>query len=241
MSCRLVIAEKPSVAQAIAAVLGAQEREDGYIRGKDWIVTWCVGHLVELAQAAVYEERFAKWRLEDLPILPERWRYAAAQGKKKQLDILRRLLNDKSVDIVICATDAGREGELIFRLVYDFCKCTKPVQRLWTSSWRTRHRDGFEAVPGRTTTAFTMPPSAAPKPIGWLESTQRGFFVLVRRNLERRAGADSHSGPAGGAGGRHRCLCKNALLHACSRPYGLHSFGRKDGGPCRRRCHPLCL
>ena len=147
MSCRLVIAEKPSVAQAIAAVLGAQEREDGYIRGKDWIVTWCVGHLVELAQAAVYEERFAKWRLEDLPILPERWRYAAAQGKKKQLDILRRLLNDKSVDIVICATDAGREGELIFRLVYDFCKCTKPVQRLWTSSMEdSAIRDGFEKL-----------------------------------------------------------------------------------------------
>ena len=147
MSCRLVIAEKPSVAQAIAAVLGAREREDGYIRGKDWIVTWCVGHLVELAQAAVYEERFAKWRLEDLPILPERWRYAAAQGKKKQLDILRRLLNDKSVDIVICATDAGREGELIFRLVYDFCKCTKPVQRLWTSSMEdSAICDGFEKL-----------------------------------------------------------------------------------------------
>ncbi len=147
MSCRLVIAEKPSVAQAIAAVLGAQEREDGYIRGKDWIVTWCVGHLVELAQAAVYEERFAKWRLEDLPILPERWRYAAAQGKKKQLDILRRLLSDKTVDSVVCATDAGREGELIFRLVYDFCKCTKPVQRLWISSMEDAAiRDGFEKL-----------------------------------------------------------------------------------------------
>ena len=144
---RLVICEKPSVAQAIAAVLGVRERGDGCIRGKDWIVTWCVGHLVELAQAAVYEERFAKWRLEDLPILPERWRYAAAQGKKKQLDILRRLLNDKSVDIVICATDAGREGELIFRLVYDFCKCTKPVQRLWTSSMEdSAIRDGFEKL-----------------------------------------------------------------------------------------------
>ena len=147
MSCRLVIAEKPSVAQAIAAVLGAQEREDGYIRGKDWIVTWCVGHLVELAQAAVYEERFAKWRLEDLPILPERWQYAAAQGKKKQLDILRRLLSDKAVASVVCATDAGREGELIFRLVYDFCKCTKPVQRLWISSMEdSAIRDGFEKL-----------------------------------------------------------------------------------------------
>ncbi|NCC84373.1 MAG: DNA topoisomerase III, partial [Clostridia bacterium] len=104
---RLIVCEKPSVAQAIAAVLGARERGDGCISGKDWIVTWCVGHLVELAQAAAYEERFARWRLEDLPILPERWRYAAAQGKKKQLDILRRLLSDKTVDSVVCATDAG--------------------------------------------------------------------------------------------------------------------------------------
>lgn len=144
---QLVICEKPSVAQAIAAVLGARERGDGCIRGKDWIVTWCVGHLVELAQAAAYEERFAKWRLEDLPILPEHWRYAAAQGKKKQLDILRRLLSDKTVDSVVCATDAGREGELIFRLVYDFCKCTKPVQRLWISSMEDAAiRDGFEKL-----------------------------------------------------------------------------------------------
>ncbi len=144
---RLIVCEKPSVAQAIAAVLGARERGDGCIRGKDWIVTWCVGHLVELAQAAAYEERFAKWRLEDLPILPEHWRYAAAQGKKKQLDILRRLLSDKTVDSVVCATDAGREGELIFRLVYDFCKCTKPVQRLWISSMEDAAiRDGFEKL-----------------------------------------------------------------------------------------------
>lgn len=144
---RLIVCEKPSVAQAIAAVLGARERGDGCISGKDWIVTWCVGHLVELAQAAAYEERFARWRLEDLPIMPERWRYAAAQGKKKQLDILRRLLSDKTVDSVVCATDAGREGELIFRLVYDFCKCSKPVQRLWISSMEDATiRDGFEKL-----------------------------------------------------------------------------------------------
>ena len=144
---RLIVCEKPSVAQSIAAVLGARERGDGCIRGNGWIVSWCVGHLVELAQAAAYEERFAKWRLEDLPILPERWLYAAAQDKRKQLDVLRRLLNDKTVDSVVCATDAGREGELIFRLVYDFCKCTKPVQRLWISSMEDAAiRDGFEKL-----------------------------------------------------------------------------------------------
>lgn len=113
---KLVICEKPSVAQTISAVLGAKERKDGCICGNGWIVTWCVGHLVELAQASTYDERFAKWRREDLPILPEQWRYTAAQGKKKQLDILRRLMNDKTVESVVCATDAGREGELIFRL-----------------------------------------------------------------------------------------------------------------------------
>lgn len=141
---KLVIAEKPSVAAAIAAALGAKERKDGCICGNGWVVTWCVGHLVELAQASAYGERYAKWRREDLPILPKRWQYTAAQGKKKQLDILRRLMNDKTVTSVVCATDAGREGELIFRLVYDYCKCIKSVERLWISSMEdTAIREGF--------------------------------------------------------------------------------------------------
>ncbi len=112
---KLVIAEKPSVAQSIAAVLGAKERRDGGICGTGWVVTWSVGHWVELAQSSIYDERYAKWRREDLPILPNHWQYTAAQGKKKQLDILRRLMNDKAMDSVVCATDAGREGELIVR------------------------------------------------------------------------------------------------------------------------------
>lgn len=141
---KLVIAEKPSVAGAIAAALGAKERKDGCICGNGWVVTWCVGHLVELAQASAYDERYARWRREDLPILPKYWRYAAAQDKKKQLDILRRLMNDITVASVVCATDAGREGELIFRLVYDYCKCTKPVERLWISSMEDASiREGF--------------------------------------------------------------------------------------------------
>ena len=144
---KLIIAEKPSVAGAIAAVLGAKERGDGCICGNGWIVTWCVGHLVELAQASAYDERYSKWRQKDLPILPKRWQYTAAQGKKKQLDILRRLLNDKTVASVVCATDAGREGELIFRLVYDYCKCTKPVERLWISSMEDAAiREGFRKM-----------------------------------------------------------------------------------------------
>ena len=111
-----MITEKPSVAQAIATVLGAKERKDGCICGNGWIVTWCVGHLVELAPASAYDEKSAKWRQEDLPIIPEHWKFTASHGKMKQLNILRKLLNDKTVKSVICATDAGREGQLIFRL-----------------------------------------------------------------------------------------------------------------------------
>lgn len=141
---RLVVTEKPSVAQAVAAVLGARERKDGCLVGNDYIVSWCVGHLVELAAADAYDEKYSKWRREDLPILPDHWQFVASQDKKKQLDILRKLMNDKGVDIIVCATDAGREGQLIFQLVYDFCGCKKPVQRLWISSMEdSAIREGF--------------------------------------------------------------------------------------------------
>lgn len=115
---KLVIAEKPSVAQSLAAVLGAKEKKDGYMEGNGWLVSWCVGHLMEMAQPEAYGEQYAKWRYDDLPILPDQWKYEVAKDKKKQLDILRRLMDEKRVDSVVCATDAGREGELIFRLVY---------------------------------------------------------------------------------------------------------------------------
>lgn len=131
---QLVIAEKPSVAQSISAVIGAKQRRDGYIEGTGHIVSWCVGHLIELAQPEDYDERYAMWKCEDLPILPERWRYTVPGSKAKQLNVLRGLMNRKDVDGIVCATDAGREGELIFRLVYEHCECKKPVQRLWVSS-----------------------------------------------------------------------------------------------------------
>jgi len=132
---------------AVASVLGAKERGDGFVTGNGWIVSWCVGHLVELANAGAYDEKFAKWRYEDLPIIPTQWKHTAAPGKKKQLDILRRLMNGKDVDTVICAADAGREGELIFRLVYEYCGCEKPVQRLWISSMEdSAIREGFEKL-----------------------------------------------------------------------------------------------
>jgi DNA topoisomerase-3 len=122
---RLVIAEKPSVAQNIAAVLGANRRGDGYVEGNGYIVSWCVGHLVELAQADAYDEKYSKWSYDDLPILPKNWQYIISAGTKKQYGVLKKLMADKNVDTVICATDAGREGELIFRLVYNQCGCKK--------------------------------------------------------------------------------------------------------------------
>lgn len=130
----LVIAEKPSVAQSIAAVIGATSKKDGYMEGNGCLVSWCVGHLVELAPADAYDEKYAKWTYDDLPILPNIWQYAVAGGKEKQLKILRELMNRSDVDTVTAATDAGREGELIFRLVYNHCNCKKPIKRLWISS-----------------------------------------------------------------------------------------------------------
>lgn len=140
----LVIAEKPSVAQSIAKVLGASSRKDGYLEGNNYIVSWCVGHLVGLADASSYDERYAKWRYEDLPIVPEEWLFEVPKDKAQQFKVLRDLMKDKRVTELVCATDAGREGELIFRLVYNKAGCTKPFKRLWISSLEDAAiREGF--------------------------------------------------------------------------------------------------
>ena len=140
----LVIAEKPSVAQAIAHVLGADNRMKGYMTGNGYMVSWCVGHLVELVSADQYDLKYKKWRAEDLPIFPAEWKYEITESSRAQYMILRKLLNSPEVDTVICATDAGREGELIFRLVYAQAQCMKPVKRLWISSLEEQAiQDGF--------------------------------------------------------------------------------------------------
>lgn len=140
----LVIAEKPSVGAAIGKVLGASSRKDGYLEGNNYIVSWCVGHLVGLADASSYDERFAKWRYSDLPIVPEEWLFEVPKDKQKQFKVLRDLMRDKRVTELVCATDAGREGELIFRLVYNKAGCTKPFKRLWISSLEdSAIREGF--------------------------------------------------------------------------------------------------
>ena len=130
----LVVAEKPSVAASIAAALGANHRGDGYVEGGGFLVSWCLGHLVEQAEAGDYDPGYAKWTRGDLPIIPEQWKYRVIPETRKQYDTLTKLMNDERVTEIICATDAGREGELIFRLVYNLCGCRKPVKRLWVSS-----------------------------------------------------------------------------------------------------------
>ena len=131
---QLVIAEKPSVAASIAAALGVKEKKDGYIEGGGYLISWCVGHLVELAEAAAYGEQYKKWSYESLPILPEEWQYNVAADKGKQFSILKELMHRADVSEVVTACDAGREGELIFRFVYEVTGCNKPMRRLWISS-----------------------------------------------------------------------------------------------------------
>ncbi|WP_296255055.1 DNA topoisomerase 3 [uncultured Ezakiella sp.] len=131
---KLVIAEKPSVASSIAKVIGSNKKCNGYFEGGDYIVSWCVGHLVELAFANAYDPKYEKWNLSDLPIIPNQYKTVVSSGTKKQFNIVKSLLNDSKVNEVICATDAGREGELIFRLLYDKVNCKKPIKRLWISS-----------------------------------------------------------------------------------------------------------
>ncbi len=130
---------------SLSKVLGATSRKDGYMEGGGWLVSWCVGHLVELAPADAYDPRYSKWAYDDLPILPDPWQFRVLPDTRKQFNILRQLMSRDDVDTVICATDAGREGELIFRLTYDLCQCTKPVKRLWISSMEeSAIRKGFD-------------------------------------------------------------------------------------------------
>ena len=147
----LIITEKPSVARTISKVLGAAARRDGYLEGGGYLISWCVGHLVELAPPGVYDPRFERWDRADLPILPERWQYLVSSSTKKQFDVLCKLMHRADVDRIVCATDAGREGELIFRLVYQECGCRKPVSRLWISSMEdSAIRAGFKNLKSST-------------------------------------------------------------------------------------------
>ena len=141
---KLVICEKPSVAKSIASALGVTSRADGYFEGGGWLISWCIGHLVGLADAAAYDDRYKKWRYEDLPILPDPFRYVVSEEKADQFHILRSLMERPDVTELVNACDAGREGELIFRLVYEAAGCSKPFSRLWISSMEDAAiREGF--------------------------------------------------------------------------------------------------
>ena len=144
---KLIICEKPSVAKTIAAALGAKEQKDGHIAGNDILVSWCVGHLVSMSDAGGYDERYKKWRYEDLPILPQDWKYTLTPGKEKQFAVLKELMHRADVSELVNACDAGREGELIFRFVYEQADCRKPFKRLWISSMEdSAIREGMDAL-----------------------------------------------------------------------------------------------
>ena len=142
---KLVICEKPSVGAAVAAALGVREKKDGYIEGNGYVISWCIGHLVGLAEAAAYGEQYKKWSYDSLPILPQEWQYTVAADKGKQFKILKDLMQRSDVSEVVNACDAGREGELIFRFVYHQAGCKKPFTRLWISSMENEAiRSGFD-------------------------------------------------------------------------------------------------
>ena len=212
---QLVIAEKPSVAQSLAAVLGAGQRREGYLEGNGWLVSWCVGHLAELADAAAYNPAYAKWRKEDLPILPESWRFTIAKDKRDQFDVLRTLLRREDVSEVVNACDAGREGELIFRTVYALAGCSKPISRLWISSMEDEAiREGFAHLrPGREYDGLHQAALCRSK-ADWLVgiNATRLFSLLYgcTLNIGRVV---SHAGAGGPAGGGDRHVPAGAVLH----------------------------
>lgn len=183
---KLVIAEKPSVAQSLATVIGATVRKDGYLEGNGWRVSWCVGHLAGLADADVYNPDYAKWRYDDLPILPEHWQMVVSKDKKKQFAVLKQLMNAPDVTEVVNACDAGREGELIFRAVYELAGCQKPMKRLWISSMEdSAIREGFAQLrPGTDYDGLHQAALCRAK-ADWLVgiNATRLFSVLYHRTL----------------------------------------------------------
>ena len=183
---KLIIAEKPSVAKSIASALGASSRADGFYEGSGLLVSWCVGHLVSPMDAGGYDERFKKWRYDDLPILPEPFRYVLAPGKEDAFENLRALMNRPDVDIIVNACDAGREGELIFRLVYEMTGCRKPILRLWISSMEdSAIREGFSDLRPGTDYEALYQSALCRQKADWLVgiNATRLFSVLYHRTL----------------------------------------------------------
>ena len=186
MAKRLVIAEKPSVGMSIAAVLGVKDRKDGYMEGRDYIVSWGFGHLAELANADTYDEKYAKWRYDDLPIVPANWKYKIPRDKYQQFDVLKKLMNRADVSDVINACDAGREGELIFHNIYKMTGCNKPIFRLWISSMEDDAiAQGFRELKGGAEYDNLFAAARCREWADWLVgiNATRLFSVLYHRTL----------------------------------------------------------
>ena len=193
MSIQLVIAEKPSVARSIAGVIGADQKRDGYMEGNGYLVSWCIGHLVSLADAGAYDERFKKWRYDDLPILPQEWQYIIPAEKKGQFAVLRSLMERPDVTGLVCATDAGREGELIFRFVYQMAGCKKPFKRLWISSMEDAAiREGFAHLKPGTDYDDLYQSALCRAQADWLVgiNATRLFSILYHKTLTGPGGQD---------------------------------------------------
>lgn len=183
---KLIIAEKPSVAFAVAKALDIKGSKDGYIENKNFIISWCVGHLVALAEPSVYDEKYAKWNYADLPIIPAEFQYKIYGGKQKQFKVVKSLMNHKDVTEVINACDAGREGELIFRLVYAQANCKKPVQRLWISSMEeSAIREGFQNLKDGSAYDYLYQSALCRLWADWLVgiNATRLFSLLYRKTL----------------------------------------------------------
>ena len=178
---KLVIAEKPSVGAAIAAVMGANEKRSGYFEGGGYLVSWCIGHLISLADAATYNEQFRKWKYDDLPIVPQEWQFIVASGKEQQFSILKDLMHRSDVTEIINACDSGREGELIFRFVYEQANCKKPFPAFGLAAWKqVQSARAFQiSKTGAAMTTSINPRFAEQRPIGSLALTRPAFFSIL--------------------------------------------------------------
>ena len=234
---QLVIAEKPSVAQSLASVLGAKQRRDGYLEGNGWLVSW-YSEIARagLADADAYAPEYAKWRIDDLPILPESWRFTIAKDKREQFDVLRTLLRREDVTEIVNGCDAGREGELIFRTVYCLAGCSKPIKRLWISSMEdSAIRAGFANLKdGRE---YDCAPSGSPLPrqsrLAGRDQRHPPVFYPLSPYPEHWARYVPYAGVARPAGCGDRRISAGGIFHCRAglrRPDAyLRAFQRQGG------------
>jgi len=216
---RLVIAEKPSAGKIFAAVLGAKTKNKGYLEGNGWLVSWCYGHLTGLADCGTYDPAFTKWRKEDLPIVPEPFRFTVKQDTNEQYERLCELMNRSDVEEIVNACDAGREGERIFRTVYDLCNCKKPVSRLWISSMEDNAvREGFNHLESGAGYENLYRAALCRAEADWLVGINATrFFTLLYRNKLNVGRVMSNAGPACPERSGDCGLCTGAVLYSSDR------------------------